>query len=226
MRTLIFRRTTRHGTAAAVFAALVLAAVAAGPILAKEGFQARLDAPIGRDTPGGTTLLVGMTVTFPDGSVVHPVEGSPIYLELVGRDGASVRAMGREDASGHYLAQIEVPPTGIASVAIGIRGTSDLPIVLQGTALVSGGITARTAQVAPAPTPALTPVIGASVAPPAIVPPTSVPADAPSTAMPAVLLVAAGSIAGLLAGVALMLAVNRRSRMSALHRTPEPAREA
>ena len=128
MRTLISRRTTRHGTAPAVFAALVLAAVAAGPILAKEGFQARLDAPMGRDTPGGTTLLVGMTVTFPDGSVVHPVEGSPIYLELVGKDGASVRAMGREDASGHYLAQIEVPPTGIASVAIGIRGTSDLPI--------------------------------------------------------------------------------------------------
>lgn len=216
MRTLIVRRTTRHGTAPAVFAALVLAALAAGPILAKEGFQARLDAPIGRDTPGGTTLLVGMTVSFPDGSVVHPVEGSPIYLELVGRDGASVRAMGREDASGHYMARIEVPPTGIASVAIGVSGTSDLPIVLQGTALVPGGITARTAQVAAVPAPALTPVVRASVA----------PAIAPPIAVPAVLLVAAGAIAGLFAGVALMLAVDRRSRISALHRTPEPAHEA
>ena len=50
-------------------------AASAGPVVAKEGFQARLDAPIGRDTPGGTTLLVGMTVTFPDGSGQPPGRG-------------------------------------------------------------------------------------------------------------------------------------------------------
>ena len=115
-----------------------LAAVAAGPALAKEGFQAFLDAPIGRDTPGGTTLLVGLTVSFPDGSVTHPVEGSPIYLELVGRDGSSVREMGREDTSGHYVVRIDVPPAGISAVEVGVRGTSDLPILLQGTAARSG----------------------------------------------------------------------------------------
>ena len=127
----------------------------AGPVVAKEGFQARLDAPIGRDTPGGTTLLVGMTVTFPDGPVDHPVEGSPIYLELVGRDHSSIVAMGHEDAAhGHYTMRIEVPPAGIQSVEIGIRGTSNLPIMVLGTALVPGGISSATAGVAPALAPA------------------------------------------------------------------------
>ena len=114
MRTLNRRTTTRLGTVPALLAALALAAVAAGPALAKEGFQAFLDAPIGRDTPGGTTLLVGVSVIFPEGSVAHPVEGSPLYLELVGRDGSSVREMGREDKSGHYVVRIEVPPAGVA----------------------------------------------------------------------------------------------------------------
>jgi hypothetical protein len=231
MRTLNRRTTTRLGTVPAVLAALALAALAAAPVLAKEGFQAFLDAPIGRDTPGGTTLLVGVSVSFPDGSVTHPVEGSPLYLELVGRDGSSVREMGREDKSGHYVVRIAVPPAGIASVAVGVRGTSDLPIELMGTALVPGGIGSLTAQVAPPLAPATTPLARASVAPPAVAPavvpgttPASAPAVAPSTPT-IVLLVGAGALAGLLAGVGLTLAANRRSRMP---RQPssEPAREA
>ena len=156
MRTPIHRRTARlrghPATALAPALALALAlAASAGPVVAKEGFQARLDAPIGRDTPGGTTLLVGMTVTFPDGPVNHPVEGSPMYLELVGRDHSSIVAMGHEDAAhGHYTMRIEVPASGIQSVEIGIRGTSNLPIMVLGTALVPGGISSATAGVAPA----------------------------------------------------------------------------
>ena len=85
-----------------------------GPVVAKEGLQARLDAPIGRTRRAAPTLLVGMTVTFPDGPVNHPVEGSPIYLELVGRDHSSIVAMGHEDAAhGHYTMRIEVPASGI-----------------------------------------------------------------------------------------------------------------
>ena len=237
MRTLNRRTTTRLGTVPALLAALALAAVAAGPALAKEGFQAFLDAPIGRDTPGGTTLLVGLTVSFPDGSVTHPVEGSPIYLELVGRDGSSVREMGREDKSGHYVVRIDVPPAGISAVEVGVRGTSDLPILLQGTALVPGGIGALTAQVAPPLPPAPTPFTRASVAPPAVVPPAVAPAAKPAavplsaptatTSMPtAVLLVASGIVVGLLAGVALTLLASRRSRMTGSRPASEPAREA
>ena len=182
MRTLNRRTTTGLGTVPALLAALALAAVAAGPALAKEGFQAFLDAPIGRDTPGGTTLLVGVSVIFPDGSVTHPVEGSPLYLELVGRDGSSVREMGREDRSGHYVFRIEVPPAGTASVDVGVRGTSDLPIELVGLALVPGGIDSKTAQAAPPLAPAVTPLARASVAPPAVAP-AAVPATAPAPAL-------------------------------------------
>lgn len=231
MRTLNRRTTTRLGTVPALLAALALAAVAAGPALAKEGFQAFLDAPIGRDTPGGTTLLVGVSVIFPEGSVAHPVEGSPLYLELVGRDGSSVREMGREDKSGHYVVRIEVPPAGVGSVQIGVRGTSDLPIELLGLTLVPGGIDAQTAQAAPPLAPAATPLARASVAPPAVAPavvpattPASAPAAAPST-LTIVLLVGAGAFAGLLAGIGLTLAANRRSRMPG-HPSSEPAHEA
>jgi hypothetical protein len=232
MRTLNRRTITRPGAVPALLAALALAAAfAAGPAVAKEGFQAFLDAPIGRDTPGGTTLLVGVSVIFPDGSVTHPVEGSPLYLELVGRDGSSVQEMGREDKSGHYVIRIEVPPAGIASVDVGVRGTSDLPIELLGPALVPGGIDSQTAQAAPALPPAPTPFARASVAPPAIAPvaapalaPSSTPADAPSTPF-VVLLVGAAALAGLLAGVGLMLAANRRSRLPG-PQSSEPAPEA
>jgi hypothetical protein len=230
MRTLVRRRTALTIAAATFLLTAAIPAIA----VAKEGFQARLDAPIGRDTPGGTTLLVGMTVTFPDGSVTHPVQGAPIYLELVGRDGASIRAMGREDQTmGHYQFRIEVPPAGIASVEIGISGTAEVAILLQGTALVAGGISARTAQVAPALPAAPTPFARASAVAPAVAPPVLAPAvppvSDPAAALPAVLpalaLLAIGAIAGLVAGVALTLAANRRSR-SLAGRPPEPAREA
>ena len=80
--------------AAALVSLLVLSAVV--PVLAKEGLEARLDAPIGLNTPGGTVLLVGMMVTAPDdhGGAPHPVEGTPVYLRLTGRDGSTTEASG------------------------------------------------------------------------------------------------------------------------------------
>jgi hypothetical protein len=241
MRTPIRRRTIRLASrpAAALVPALALTlalTAPAGPVVAKEGFQARLDAPIARDTPGGTTLLVGMTVTFPDGPVDHPVEGSPIYLELVGRDDSSVIAMGREDATrGHYLARIEVPASGVSSVEIGVRGTSNLPIIVLGATLVPGGIGARTAQVAPALALAPTPFARASVAPPAVAPPAVAPAVAPAdepavqpSATPATSaqLLAAVGLLGLLLGIVLTLVAVRRPRSSGHPRVTEPVPEA
>lgn len=240
MRTPIHRRTARlrghPATALAPALALALAlAASAGPVVAKEGFQARLDAPIGRDTPGGTTLLVGMTVTFPDGPVNHPVEGSPMYLELVGRDHSSIVAMGHEDAAhGHYTMRIEVPASGIQSVEIGIRGTSNLPIMVLGTALVPGGITARTAQVAPALAPAPTLVARASAAPRVVAPPVVAPAVQPAaqpaaaavTPAPAPLALVGAALLGLLLGVALTLFAVRRPRATGHLAVTERAPEA
>ena len=54
----------RPATAIVVVAALAIALTAfGGPVLAKEGIDAQLEAPIARDTPGGTTLLLGVWVT-------------------------------------------------------------------------------------------------------------------------------------------------------------------
>ena len=142
--------------------------------------EARLDAPIARDTPGGIELLVGMTVTVPDGDAINPVEGSPIYLTLFGPDGSSSSQIGREGAlSGHYTMRILVPAGGVSRVEVGIRGTTDLPITVVGNAVVAGRITKATARVAHVPAPALTPLSRASA--PAAAPVT--PADSP-VAMP------------------------------------------
>ncbi len=73
---------------ATVIAALGLAAASVGaaavPALAKEGLDARFDAPIALGTPAGTELLVGVTVSALDEDGVHPVYGSPIVLILSG----------------------------------------------------------------------------------------------------------------------------------------------
>jgi hypothetical protein len=144
---------------AVVLAAAAILALTAGPVAAKEGMTATLDAPIPMGTPGGTELLVGVTVTVPDETgAEHPVEGTPVYLALVGRDGATTRAMGVADRTpGHYTMRIVVPQGGARGIEVGIHGTSDLAIMVAGDTLVLGDVTATTAQVAPPLAPALTP---------------------------------------------------------------------
>lgn len=123
----------------------------AGPVLAKEGVEALLDAPIGRDTPAGTELLVGMKVFVLDGDATRPVQGTPMYLELTGPAGDITRASGVQgNEIGHYTMRITIPAGGVASLEVGIHGTSDLAITVIGNPLVGGGIGPRTAQAAPA----------------------------------------------------------------------------
>ncbi|MEW6224360.1 MAG: hypothetical protein AB1627_06995 [Chloroflexota bacterium] len=158
---------------AIALAAILVLAIAA-PALAKEGLEARLDAPIARDTPGGSEIEVGMTVTVPDGDAVHPVEGSPVYLRLFGPDGSSTWQLGREGrVAGHYTMRILVPASGVSRVEVGIRGTTDLPITVVGDALVAGGVTNATARLVPPAAAAATPP------PPAVLTPApAAPADA------------------------------------------------
>lgn len=140
----------------ALVAVLLLAAV---PAVAKEGLTARLDAPIAMGTPPGTEILVGMTVTVPGEVGDHPVEGTPMYLKLIGRDGAVTRAAGAADRTpGHYTMRIAIPDGGVRDIEIGIHGSSDLPIMLVNDPFTFGGVTAATAQLAPPVPPMLTPL--------------------------------------------------------------------
>ena len=116
--------------AALVAALLLVGAVLAAPVGAKEFLQARLDAPIAFDSPPGAVLLVGAVVEAmsPDGLV--PAEGQPVYLVLTGRDGTTTRAAGAGDRrpAGHYTFEIVVPPGGVRDAEIGLHGSSDLPM--------------------------------------------------------------------------------------------------
>jgi len=234
MRQLPRPRATIASSFLAGLLAVLLLAAAALPALAKEFMQATLDAPIAMGTPGGTEILVGVTVTVPDGDVIHSVEGSPIYLKLVGRDGSFTRASGIPDQTpGHYMMRIVVPGGGARRAEVGIHGTTDLSIMLMADPFAFGGITARTAQVAPALAPPITPPItpfprastgaaagtaAAGSEPAMAAAGTAAPGSGPSP-LPSLLagVVALAAVAGL------ALAMRRRSRLVARRIAPERA---
>ena len=117
-----------------------------------------------------------------------------------------------------------MPQGGPRGVEVGIRGTSDLPITVVGEQLVFGGVSARTAQVAPAIAPAITPfpraaspADGASAANPAGQA-TVDPGPAPLVAVAAVLALAIGGV-GLLA-VAVVRRTRTAGRVAAPPRAP------
>ena len=205
------RPTVRH--AAALAAALMILAALAVPVAAKEWLEATLDAPIAMGTPPGTEILVGVTVLVPgDDNAMHPVDGSPIRLILTGRDGSSTYAAGAADGKpGHYLMRIAIPPGGARGAQVVMHGTSDLPLRLTADPFTFGGVTSRTAQVAPPLSPRLTPFpqTGAVALPPEPGP-ADEPASAPAPAFPsAPALLALVTIAALAGATIVRL---RRSR--------------
>jgi hypothetical protein len=206
---------------APILSIATVALLAVPTVVAKEFIEVTLDAPIAMGTPGGTEILVGLSVVTPDPETgeLHPVEGSPVYVRLTGRDGATTRAIAAGDPlPGHYTARITIPAGGARDIEVGIDGTSDMPMVLAGDPFAPGQITARTAQLAPpassAPVDPAPPV--ADAAEPAAEPaPTPTVAEGPVA--PPELLVALVAV-GALAVVALAAAVVARRR-----RTPDAA---
>ena len=177
------RPTTTPLISRSIAVAAACSPLLAAPVAAKEFLEARLDAPIAMGTPGGTEILVGIQVSVSEPDGIHPVEGTPMYLRLFGRDGATTRAAAAADRTpGHYTFRIAIPAGGARDLEIGIHGTSDLPVMLGGDdPFTFGGITARTAQLAPPLAPAPTPVARA-VAPVAPVADTCAqPAPEPAT---------------------------------------------
>ena len=122
--------THRRSIPAVLAAPLLVAGLAlAGPVLAKEGMQARLDAPIPIDAPPGTTLEVGWTTTVPDGAGgAAAFSGAPVFIALTEPGASQPEALVFGDetpaGSGHFTASIVVPDGGIApdGVTIGLRG--------------------------------------------------------------------------------------------------------
>ena len=195
---------TRRATPTALALALALAALLAvsAPALGKEGMEASLDAPIGMGTPEGTVLTIGITVTML-GDPTQPIDGSPIYLRLLGRDGASTReAASGTRTPGYYTVRIAVPEGGARGVEIGLHGTYDLPILVTGEKLVFGGITPRTAQAVSLDA-AEAPVVPASPAPAVdSAPMAPAPVPAPVVAGPPWIAPLAGGVAIVVAAAA------------------------
>ena len=117
--------TRRHTRFAAILALTALVLTVASPVLAKEDdAQARLDAPVAGDTPGGTTLTIGYTAWVGDGAARSPLFGSPVFVRLISPSGEAVTEFGTEsrDTRGHYVATLVSPAGGIAAVEVGMRG--------------------------------------------------------------------------------------------------------
>ena len=96
----------------------------AAPVLAKEALDAQLEAPIARDTPGGTTLLLGVWLTMTDQTGTHDIDGSPVYVRVTGPDGDPAAARATQTRPGHYAARITVPASGVKAVEVGMHGST------------------------------------------------------------------------------------------------------
>ncbi|MHB8460760.1 MAG: hypothetical protein ACYDB6_11990 [Candidatus Limnocylindrales bacterium] len=106
--------------------ALVLGAgVLFGPVagtLAKSGIIARLDVPLPIDARPGEQLTIGWTVIIPGGGGLI---GTDTVLRLFPATGGTPADYpAQQDRANHYVASVVVPPGGIATIGIGIPGTS------------------------------------------------------------------------------------------------------
>jgi hypothetical protein len=206
------RRSIRRSRISLLLAIVGLAAVAVGPAAAKEGFEARLDAPISIGSVPGSTLSLGWTVFTMVDDEKLPMFGSPVFIRLLPRGGGNpVTEFGTErpGGSGHYLADIVVPPSGVGMVEIGLRGeqceagvcwTSDMRFKVTGEILASPGTPGAVLGVLP-PAPSVAAPAAAEVPAVAAAPDTTATAPAATTA-PA-WTVAVGAGLALIAAVAI-----------------------
>jgi hypothetical protein len=197
--------------------ASVFVALAAVPVAAKEFMQARLDAPIAMGTPEGTEIQVGVTVEVLTNDGLRPMEGSPVYVRLFGRDGTSIRAEAAEDRiAGHYTVRIVIPDGGARGIEVGLGGSTALPMMLVGDTLTFGGITSATAQAVRPPAAG-----GAALASPAQqtpqVDPAAVAGEAPAVVTSAV---SPAAPAAVLLGVAALIALTAVLVGQGGHRRP------
>jgi len=107
-------------------AALLAAAIVPSMALAKEGVEARLDRPVPKDAAAGSTISVGWSLWVRDSASEkwRPFTANGVFVRLYGIGGEPTEASGTEDWTGHFLAEVMVPPEGIDSAEIGLAGTA------------------------------------------------------------------------------------------------------
>lgn len=102
--------------------------LAGGFALAKGPATARFVSPLPAEAPPGTTLQLEVEVAvFGEDGKAHPLEGSPVFIRLIGSAGAVSEGAGDEVRPGAYRARVVVPDGGIAHVEVGLRGTATYP---------------------------------------------------------------------------------------------------
>ena len=149
------RRTATLSTLLGLVAVLIVAV----PVMAKTGTLAKLDATLHRNATPGSTIAVAWSLYQVVDDKESPFSTQGVYMRLVGVDGkSSTEVVGTETpfGSGHYKAAIQVPPSGIGEVLVGMKGEqctatdgcsrSDIIFPLNDDRLVTG--------YAPAPKPA------------------------------------------------------------------------
>ena len=112
------------GRAAATLLGIsALLALAASPVLAKNGAEVKLDTVVHRDAQPGSTIQIGWSAAQIVNDARYPLHG-PLVVELVGPKGAATEATGTETpaGSGHYLASVVVPDGGIWSISVALKG--------------------------------------------------------------------------------------------------------
>lgn len=117
---------SRRRAAASLLGVLAILALAASPVLAKEGTVAMLDAAVHRDSQPGSTIEVRWAVVAVSNDQVTPFSASGFYVTLTGPSGSKSVATGQETpfGSGHYVAKVVVPPGGIQDISVALSGTA------------------------------------------------------------------------------------------------------
>jgi hypothetical protein len=117
-------RSPRHHRLAGAIAGLgLLLSIAAPAVLAKEGVEVALAAPISSDAKPGDVVAVFFTLAAITDAGTRPLQGSDVFIRLYGPTGAQTQAPGTQQRqAGLYKAMIEIPAGGAARAEFGLRG--------------------------------------------------------------------------------------------------------
>ena len=117
-------RSPRHHRLFGTIAGLgLLLSIATPAVLAKEGVEVALAAPISSDAQPGDVVAVFFTLAAITDSGTRPVQGSDVFIRLYGPTGARTQAAGAQQRqAGLYKAMIEIPAGGAARAEFGLRG--------------------------------------------------------------------------------------------------------
>ena len=108
--------------AAALLAALLLAPAAA----AKDGVRATLTSPLPQHAAMGAKLVVTFTLRDASG---HPFNAERVFVKVIcpTKDASSIAFASRAAHSdGRYRVVATVPPGGLGTIRIGLRGSTDI----------------------------------------------------------------------------------------------------